>query len=68
MSIGCKLLFHTKVKASRGVDSKVSGTHCCKYFPHGADVLLHTELLNGVSFGGENPGAHPLHKYLYERD
>ena len=39
--IGLKLLYQSKVEASHGVDSWVTGPHSRKDFPQGAEVLLH---------------------------
>ena len=55
MSIGRKLLSQPKVEAYHGVESWIFGPHCRKYFPHGAEVLLHASLLNGRSVCCEDP-------------
>ena len=44
-----------KVGYSHCVEYGVKGPHCNEYFPHGAEVLLHAMILNGVSISGEDP-------------
>ena len=58
--IGRQLLYHPKLEASHGVELRVSGSLCCKYFPHRAEVSLHAVLLNRVYVGCNNPVADPL--------
>ena len=53
--IGRNLELQTKVEASRGVESGISGPHCHKYLPHRTESLIHPALLNDISMGNKNP-------------
>ena len=65
-NIGIKLSSQPKVEASRGVESRVCGPHCLKYFPHGAELFLHASFLNGVSVGGKDSFLYLFRKNLEE--
>ena len=46
--VGCKLLSQAKVDGAHDVESWVRGPHGRKDLSHGADILLHASLVDGL--------------------
>ena len=55
--VGRKLSSQTKVNGSHDVESQVRGTHGREDLSHGADVLFHTSLVDGLVVGRQDACA-----------
>ena len=62
--VGHKLLSQAKVDGAHAVESRVRGPHGREDLSHGADLLLHASLVDGVVVGRQDACADLVRKYL----
>ena len=62
--VGCKLSSQAKVDCAHDVESWVRGPHGREDLSHGADVLLHASLVDGLVVGRLDACADLVRKYL----